>query len=479
MATYTEYFKLQKPSKTEKYSIDVNNTNMDKIDAALHQLDSKNKSQDELLATKESLNSEITRATSKENDIVSELTSEIARAKSAEKLNANNLSDETERALSTEETISVSLQEHISDKTNPHNVTKAQVGLENVDNTSDIDKPVSTAQQNLLDLKANIDSPILTGVPKAPTATEDTNTTQIATTAFAQTIVSNHNTSESSHDDIRNLIFNLTTRLNALADSDDTTLDQLSEIVAYIKNNKSLIDNITTSKVNVSDIIDDLTSTATDKPLSSKQGTILKGLITDLTAIVNDKVDNVSGKGLSTNDYTNDDKNKLDGISAGANVNVQPDWNVTDTTNDSFIKNKPTSMPASDVPAWAKENTKPIYTKEEIGLGNVENKSSETIRKELTKENVISALGYTPLNNTNEFLLINKEILSFGENNICTLTDERITADSLADVYFTSDTISIAIDAEITVDTYDGNVKLSCQNAPTGEVKASIKIKVV
>lgn len=41
MATYTEYYKLQKPSKTEKYNIDVNNTNMNKIDAALHQLDSK------------------------------------------------------------------------------------------------------------------------------------------------------------------------------------------------------------------------------------------------------------------------------------------------------------------------------------------------------------------------------------------------------------------------------------------------------
>lgn len=41
MATYTEHYKLQKPSKTEKYNIDVDNTNMDKIDAALHQLDSK------------------------------------------------------------------------------------------------------------------------------------------------------------------------------------------------------------------------------------------------------------------------------------------------------------------------------------------------------------------------------------------------------------------------------------------------------
>lgn len=36
------------------------------------------------------------------------------------------------------------------------------------------------------------------------------------------------------------------------------------------------------------------------------------------------------------------------------------------------------------------------HTKSEIGLGNVENKSSATIRGELTKANVTTALGYTP-----------------------------------------------------------------------------------
>ena len=92
-----------------------------------------------------------------------------------------------------------------------------------------------------------------------------------------------HNSADDSHDDIRNLISALTTRLNALADSDDTTLDQLSEIVAYIKSNRALIENITTSKVNVADIIDSLTSTATNKPLSAKQGKILNDLITALT----------------------------------------------------------------------------------------------------------------------------------------------------------------------------------------------------
>ena len=88
-----------------------------------------------------------------------------------------------------------------------------------------------------------------------------------------------HNSSNNCHNDIRNLISSLTTRLNTLADSDDTTLDQLSEIVAYIKNNKGLIDGITRNKVNVADIIDNLVSTAVNKPLSAKQGKTLKDLI--------------------------------------------------------------------------------------------------------------------------------------------------------------------------------------------------------
>lgn len=91
--------------------------------------------------------------------------------------------------------------------------------------------------------------------------------------------VTNHALSDTAHTDIRELITGLTNRLNVLADSDDETLDQLSEIVAYIKSNKSLIDAITTGKVSVSDIVDNLTSSATNKPLSAAQGKALKTLI--------------------------------------------------------------------------------------------------------------------------------------------------------------------------------------------------------
>ena len=95
----------------------------------------------------------------------------------------------------------------------------------------------------------------------------------------AESKVTEHNTSDTAHNDIRLLVQLVTERLNALADSDDSTLDQMSEVVDYIKSNKSLIDAITTSKVSISDIIDNLTTNLANKPLSASQGVVLKGMI--------------------------------------------------------------------------------------------------------------------------------------------------------------------------------------------------------
>ena len=109
-----------------------------------------------------------------------------------------------------------------------------------------------------------------------------------------QTLLENVGTVVQDVSDMQEAVTGLTNRLNALADSDDTTLDQMSEVVTYIKNNKSLIDGITTGKVSVSDIVDNLTSTDTNKPLSAKQGKALKDLIdgivipTNVSAFTND-----------------------------------------------------------------------------------------------------------------------------------------------------------------------------------------------
>jgi hypothetical protein len=115
----------------------------------------------------------------------------------------------------------------------PTGITKSDVGLENVDNTSDANKPVSTATQTELDAKlasataattyAPLDSPALTGTPTAPTATAGTNSTQVATTAYADAAVA------------------------ALVDAAPETLNTLNELAAALGDDASFSTTVSTS----------------------------------------------------------------------------------------------------------------------------------------------------------------------------------------------------------------------------------------
>ena len=193
---------------------------------------------------------------------------------------------------------------------------------------------------------------------------------------------------------------------------------------------------------------------------------------------LNLKVDKVEGKGLSTNDFTTELKNKLNGIEAGAQVNTvtgikgnaesayrQGNVNLTpanigavassngdasntkvtftqstsrvnltsgDTLKTAFgklskwfvdlkavafsgsyndLSNKPTTLKnPKSLTIQQNGGNQTEYdgstaltvniTKAGIGLGNVENKSSATIRSELTSSNVTTALGYAPINSS-------------------------------------------------------------------------------
>ncbi|MCZ2485088.1 beta strand repeat-containing protein [Aquirufa antheringensis] len=68
-------------------------------------------------------------------------------------------------------------------------ITKSMVGLGAVDNTSDESKPISSATQVALSTKAPLASPTFTGIARAATASPRTNSTQIATTAYADAAV--------------------------------------------------------------------------------------------------------------------------------------------------------------------------------------------------------------------------------------------------------------------------------------------------
>lgn len=65
------------------------------------------------------------------------------------------LTEEVQARVAGDNTNATTISTHATNKSNPHEVTKEQVGLGNVDDTSDIDKPISTATQNALDTKAD------------------------------------------------------------------------------------------------------------------------------------------------------------------------------------------------------------------------------------------------------------------------------------------------------------------------------------
>lgn len=76
------------------------------------------------------------------------------------------------------------------------------------------------------------------------------------------------------------------------------------------------------------------------------------------------------------------------------------------------------------------------------------------------------------------FILATKQNLTFT-NKVCTITDNRVTANCLADVYFTNDCLNTAMKSLISVETSNHTVTLTAGRTPDGTLTASIFIRVV
>lgn len=86
--------------------------------------------------------------------ITSATTSQAGLMSSSDKTKLDGLKDQA-GITSDIDAVQTNLETHINNKSNPHKVNKVQVGLGNVDNTSDANKPISTATQNALNSKFN------------------------------------------------------------------------------------------------------------------------------------------------------------------------------------------------------------------------------------------------------------------------------------------------------------------------------------
>lgn len=172
----------------------------------------------------------------------------------------------------------------------------------------------------------------------------DTAVANLASTTVVDNKISAHDTNAEAHNDIRDLITGLNEQLELFLDVDDTTKDQLSEVLALIEANKGTLESLTTSKINVSAIVDNLTTASTDKVLSANQGVVISGLISALSI-------ELEALESTVNTHTHDDRyyteaeindqvstintsisNIVDGITTVAKASKDASGNVITTT---------------------------------------------------------------------------------------------------------------------------------------------------
>lgn len=186
------------------------------------------------------------------------------------------------------------LSSHVGNKSNPHQVTKAQVGLDKVDNTADMEKPVSTAMQAALNLKAD-ESDLAGYVPTTRKVNGKALGTDITLSAADVGALP-----EDTHipDDV--------TVDDALSDTSENPV-QNKVVKAALDGKQPTGDYALASE------IPDVSGFETSSHASSTYATK-----TEVTSGLSGKVDKVAGSRL----MTDAEGTKLTGIAAGAQVNV-------------------------------------------------------------------------------------------------------------------------------------------------------------
>ena len=230
------------------------------------------------------IDNEIQRASGAENTLTTNLNLEITRAKDAEKVITDNLNAETTRATKAENTLTTNLNSEIS------RATRAE---------SDLNTAINTE-------KSRIDAFL---------AAAETGDKAIDTLKEIQNYIDTHG--EAAAKMTTNIGKNATD-IKALQDSvgaGGSSSTGLFKAIADAESSaKSYADD---NFIKPTSIAYDLSTDSREKVLSAEQGKILNET----------KVDKLVGKGLSTNDYTTAEKNKLATIAEGANKYVHPVYN--------------------------------------------------------------------------------------------------------------------------------------------------------
>jgi hypothetical protein len=143
------------------------------------------------------------------------------------------------------------LEDHISDTDNPHEVNAAQLNLENVDNTRDIAKPISNATQIALNGKQPVgDYATNTNLSKKADQTyvDSRDALKLNITDVLDSLTDTNTTKALSANQGR-ILKGFIDTINTLVASNDTSLDQLQEIVDFIKINRSTLNTLSVASI--------------------------------------------------------------------------------------------------------------------------------------------------------------------------------------------------------------------------------------
>lgn len=204
----------------------------------------------------------------------------------------NNVSDELSSFKTSTGTNFTNVNNSITKIVNGTTVVAKATDAVNAESAAEATKATKDGSGNIITSTYETKTDASQKLTNAQTyAEEKANAALASAKSDAASKVSAHNTSNTSHNDIRLLIEELDTKVTNFLDVDDTTTDQLSEVLTLINNNKGTLESLLEDKVNINDIVDNLTTTTAGKVLSANQGKVLKGLIDTLTNTVSLKAE--------------------------------------------------------------------------------------------------------------------------------------------------------------------------------------------
>lgn len=145
----------------------------------------------------------------------------------------------------------------------------------------------------------------------------------------ANAIIDEQNRAEGTENNLRRDIDGIKNELDAYAKKSDIE-ELIPDNIATNEYVDKKVSDLVSSAPEALDTLQELSKALGDDP----------NFATTMATKLGNKVDKVEGKGLSTNDFTNEEKNKLDGIEYGAEVNVQSDWNQNDKDANDYINNR-------------------------------------------------------------------------------------------------------------------------------------------